>query len=189
MTAYGVFVEEYPFTIFSLQIFTTKTMRTLTIFVTALLFVTFSCGKQRVETGSIAIANMKIDAMNKHDLEALGNLYSDSARIQSVGFETTEIGPPGIRGVYKRYFASTPDLKFEVTKMTTTNDFVVIEYTSSGTMQQSPLEAVVPEYMIGKKYALKNCTRMDIKDGKIIAEMTYFDQLSFLRQMGFFEQK
>gem|GEM_PF-6925352 len=38
--------------------------------------------------------------------------------------------------------------------------------------------------MIGKKYTLKNCTRIDIKKGKIAHEMTYFDQLAFLRQVG-----
>ncbi|HWA35189.1 MAG TPA: nuclear transport factor 2 family protein [Cyclobacteriaceae bacterium] len=132
---------------------------------------------------------MKFEAMNSHNLDALGNLYSDSARIQSLGFEPTEIGPAGIKGVYTRYFASTPDLKFEISRITTSDESVFIEYTSSGTMQQSPLEAVIPAYMIGKPYTLKNCTRIDVRDGKIVAEMTYFDQLAFLRQMGFFEQK
>lgn len=131
----------------------------------------------------------KMESMNAHDLDAIGKFYADSAKIQSLGFELTEIGPEGVKGVYNRYFASTPDLKFEVTRMIVTGESVVVEYNSSGTMQQSPLEAAVPEYMIGKKYTLRNATRMDFKDGKIVSEMTYFDQLSFLRQMGFFDQK
>jgi steroid delta-isomerase-like uncharacterized protein len=156
------------------------------------LFTTLlSCADRRPgdQVDANFIVEKKFEAMNKHDLEALGNLYSDSAHIQSTGFEPTEIGPQGIKGVYTRYFASTPDLKFEVIRTTINSESIVIEYTSSGTMQQSPLEAVVPAYMIGKPYTLKNCTRIDVKDGKIVAEMTYFDQLAFLRQMGFFDQK
>ncbi len=148
-----------------------------------------ACSEKAPQTRDADIATSKLEAMNNHDLVALGKLYADSARIQSVGFEATELGPDGIQGVYKRYFASTPDLKFDVDRITTADGSIVIEYTSSGTMQQSPLEAVIPEYMIGKKYTLKNCTRIDVKDGKIVAEMTYFDQLAFLRQMGFFDQK
>jgi steroid delta-isomerase-like uncharacterized protein len=134
------------------------------------------------------IVDAKIDAMNQHDLDALGKLYADSARVESVGFEKIETGPEGIRGAYKRYYASTPDLKFEINNIIYGDHSAVIEYSYSGTMQQSPLEAVIPEYMIGKKYTLKTCTRIDVANGKIVREMTYFDQLAFLRQMGFFEQ-
>ncbi len=158
-------------------------------------FIAISCANRNssdTATASAALEALvlkKMEALNAHDLDAIGKFYADSAKIQSLGFEQTETGPEGVKGVYKRYFASTPDLKFEVTRMITTNETVVIEYNSGGTMQQSPLEAVIPEYMIGKKYTLRNVTRMDFKDGKIIGEMTYFDQLSFLRQMGFFDQK
>ena len=40
-----------------------------------------------------------------------------------------------------------------------------------------------------KKYLLKNIVRIDIDGNKITGEYTYFDQVSFLKQMGFFDQK
>jgi steroid delta-isomerase-like uncharacterized protein len=154
-----------------------------------LLFSVWLIAACHPSTGELQkIATDKIEAMNRHDLGALGKLYADSATIESIGFEKIEIGPAGIQNAYTRYFSSTPDLKFEVTKLTLSDQSAVIEYTSTGTMRQSELEATIPDYMIGKKYTLKNATRIDIKNGKIIREMTYFDQLSFLRQMGFFEQ-
>jgi steroid delta-isomerase-like uncharacterized protein len=158
---------------------------------TILTLVLIACGEKPTMPGEEEkqIALLKIAAMNQHDLEGIGKFYADSARIQSTGFEPTEIGPSGIQGVYKRYFTSTPDLRFEISRITTTEGAAVIEYTSAGTLQQSPLEDVIPAYMVGKKYTLQNCTRIDIKDGKIVSEMTYFDQVAFLRQMGFFDQR
>jgi len=45
-----------------------------------------------------------------------------------------------------------------------------------------------PDYMRGKKYSLQNCTRMSIMNGKITWQVSYFDQVAFLKQVGFFEQ-
>ena len=105
-----------------------------------------------------------------------------------MGFEKIEIGPEGIKGVYTRYFESSPDLTYDITNITLNDHTAVIEYTSTGTMRQSQLEATITDYMIGKKYSLKHCTCIDFQDGKIIREMTYFDQVSFLRQMIYFDR-
>lgn len=114
------------------------------------------------------IAKARIETLNNQNLEALGNLYADSAKIESVGFDKVEIGPAGIRGAYTRYFASSPDLKYEITRITLDDQSAVIEYTSTGTMVQSGLEATIPDYFVGKKYTLKNATRIDVENGRII---------------------
>ncbi|MDE3058809.1 MAG: ester cyclase, partial [Bacteroidota bacterium] len=79
------------------------------------------------------------------------------------------------------------DLKYEMTHEVIGKNSAVVEYSSSGTLENN--EKGVPAYMRGKKYVLKNCTRMDFENGKIVSEATYFDQVSFLKQMGYFEQK
>jgi steroid delta-isomerase-like uncharacterized protein len=132
------------------------------------------------------IAEDRIQLMVNHDPDGLSHLFADRARIESVGFPEAKIGPAGVREAYGRYFKSTPDLTYHVTHRVFGENSVVIEYTCEGTLQG--LEDGVPAYMKGKKYSLVNCTRMDIKNGLIVYEMTYFDQVSFLRQMGFFEQ-
>jgi hypothetical protein len=72
--------------------------------------------------------------------------------------------------------------------MTVGTDAVVLEYSSSGTMTQSELEVAIPDYFRGKPYTLHHATRITVKGGKITSEMTWFDQVAFLRQMGFFDQ-
>ncbi|MDP4216657.1 MAG: hypothetical protein Q8927_10675 [Bacteroidota bacterium] len=36
---------------------------------------------------------------------------------------------------------------------------------------------------------LQTCTRLDIRGGRIAKQVNYFDQVAFLRQVGFFDQK
>jgi len=37
-------------------------------------------------------------------------------------------------------------------------------------------------------YSVKSCTVLEIRNGKIIADISYFDQVAFLRQVGFFDK-
>ncbi len=125
-------------------------------------------------------------ALNKHDLDQLTLDYSAEAPILSVSWDGAKNGPPQIRSAYARYFHTSPDLKYTITKITYGDNSATIEYESTGTML-SP-EKGTPAYMNGKKYTLKNCTVMQFKDNKIVYESTYFDQVAFLRQVGFFDQ-
>jgi steroid delta-isomerase-like uncharacterized protein len=133
------------------------------------------------------IARARVATMNKHDLQGLSQLFADSAKVESVGFDVARKGPAGVREAYTRYWNTSPDMTYALTSIVAGDHDVVVEYTSVGTMN-SP-EKGEPEYMRGKKYTLRNCTRMTIENGKIIREMTYFDQLAFLRQVGFFEHQ
>jgi len=45
-----------------------------------------------------------------------------------------------------------------------------------------------PDYMEGKKYMLQCCAIFVIKNNKIIKETNYFDQVAYLRQVGFFDK-
>lgn len=89
--------------------------------------------------------------------------------------------------MYTRYFASTPDLWYNVTHIINAGENIVVEYTSAGTLSNP--EGNTPTYMKDKKYTLNYCVVFTIKNGQIIKEVDYFDQVAFLRQVGFFDQK
>jgi steroid delta-isomerase-like uncharacterized protein len=122
-----------------------------------------------------------------YDTVALANMYSDTAFIESPNWEGTKRGPSAIREIYSRYFTTSPDLLHKLINVFTNDNTVVIEYTFSGTMVDP--EKGSPAYMRGKKYTLKACSRMNIQNGKITGQSYYFDQVAFLRQVGFFDQK
>jgi steroid delta-isomerase-like uncharacterized protein len=134
----------------------------------------------------LALVNQKFAAMNKHDISAIAKLYADNAIITSPNMEKAETGQKGISAVFGRYFTTSPDMVYTISRILTGDSSVTVEYTFSGTMKH--LEASVPQYMLNKAYSIKCCNVMEIRNGKITADESYFDQVAFLRQVGFFDQ-
>jgi steroid delta-isomerase-like uncharacterized protein len=133
------------------------------------------------------LINALFKAMNQHDSIAIAGFFADSATLESPNWEGTQKGKQAVTTVYSRYFKGTPDLTFNVANMVACDTVVVVEYTFAG--QFSNPEGSSPAYMKDKKYSLKGITRYNIHGGKISAAVSYFDQVAFLRQVGFFDQK
>ncbi|MFI5153347.1 MAG: nuclear transport factor 2 family protein [Chitinophagales bacterium] len=150
------------------------------------IWVAMGCSYSRT-TEDKKIAQDWISVLNRHDTTALGNFYDDSVTIESPNWEGKKKGIKEVKMTYGRYFTSTPDLQQEITLITATDSVLVLEYLSRGTLKN--LEKDIPDYMKDKKYTLQNCTRMIIRNGKIVDQKTYFDQVAFLRQVGFFDQR
>jgi steroid delta-isomerase-like uncharacterized protein len=163
-------------------------MRTTHVAAIAVILVVLSftgCTPKEAKKDLIMdIVHAKFDAMNRHDADSLALLYSDSATIESPNWEGVIIGSGQVHDTYARYFKSSPDLKYTITHVVEGTNGVTVEYTSEGTLENN--EPGVPPFMRGKHYVLKNIVRMDIQNNKIVNEATYFDQVSFLKQMGFF---
>ena len=150
------------------------------------IFILIVCSLQAQVLTVPEVIKTEFSLMNNHDVEKMSALYMDSASIISTGIDEIEKGPTGIKNIYSRYFKSSPDLYYEITGIIYNDTAAAVQYTSKGTM--TTLEESVPAYMRGKKYELKNCTIFTIIHGKIAKEITYFDQVSFLKQAGFFEK-
>lgn len=133
-----------------------------------------------------SVVDEHFKALNKHDVNAVVDGYDHDADISSPNWEGVKTGADAITEVYKRYFASTPDLAYKVNNIINAGDNIIVEYTTSGTLSQP--ESGTPEYMRGKKYSLNYCAILTVKRGKITNERDYFDQVAFLRQVGFFDQ-
>ncbi|MBS1531361.1 MAG: nuclear transport factor 2 family protein [Bacteroidetes bacterium] len=125
-------------------------------------------------------------AINAHDVKTIASEYAVDAQIFSPNWEGAKNGAEGATEVYSRYFKSTPNLVYTITNTINVGNTVVIEYTFSGTLSNP--EAGTPDYMKGKKYTTQGCAVFVLKDNKIVKETDYFDQVAFLRQVGFFDQ-
>ncbi len=123
---------------------------------------------------------------NLHDSVAAAAMFANHAELYSPNWSGAEIGQKGATAVLHRYFVSTPNLQFHITHTIYSNNEAVVEYTATGTLLHG--EAGTPAYMIGKQYILKEITRFTFADNLIISSVTYFDQVSFLKQVGFFDQ-
>lgn len=125
-------------------------------------------------------------AINAHDVKTIASEYATDAQLFSPNWEGAEKGIEGAKGVFTRYFKSTPDLAYTVINIINAGNTAIVEYKFSGTLSNP--EAGTPDYMKGKKYTLLGCAIFVLKDNKIIKETDYFDQAAFLRHAGFFDQ-
>jgi len=155
-----------------------------TLCITMLSTIAFA--QSHNSTKAAALINNLFDMMNKHDSIAVASFFADSAHIESPNWEGVQTGKQAIITIYSRYFKGTPDLHYTITYTTATDDAVVVEYTFAGTFSNP--EGSSPAYMRDKKYDLKGCTRFNIHNNKITTSVSYFDQVAFLRQVGFFDQ-
>lgn len=151
------------------------------------LFVSLVTAGYSVCGQSSKLIDDHFKALSNHDVKAIAAGYADSAKVYSPNWEGAKTGPAGVTEVYTRYFASTPDLAYKVIDVINAGQNIVVEYTSGGTLSNP--EGSTPAYMKDKKYTLNYCAVFTIKNGKIIKETDYFDQVAFLRQVGFFDQK
>jgi steroid delta-isomerase-like uncharacterized protein len=162
-----------------------KGIFTCWVFVTFSMCACCSCESQTINNKSLATEWINI--LNAHDTTGLSRLYSDSAKLASPNWEGFIAGRDAVKQTYSRYFSSTPDLQHSINNILSTDSAVIIEYTFYGTLLNP--EHNTPEYMRGKKYSLNACTVMSIRNRKITKQQTYFDQVSFLKQVGFFDQR
>lgn len=140
----------------------------------------------RAFSQSSSLIDEHFKALNAHDVKALASEYADDAQVFSPNWEGAKVGPAGITEAYGRYYKTTPDLAYKVINIISAGENVIVEYSWTGTMSKP--EAGEPAYMEGKKYTLHSCVIFVIKNNKIVKETNYFDQVAFLRQVGFFDQ-
>jgi steroid delta-isomerase-like uncharacterized protein len=150
------------------------------------LFVLLLLAAANAYSQSSKLIDDHFKALIGHDVKAIAAGYDDSCKVYSPNWEGAKTGVAGITEVYSRYFSSTPDIVYKVMNIIYAGENIVAEYTSGGTLSNP--EGATPDYMKGKKYMLNYCAVFTIKNNKIIKETDYFDQVAFLRQVGFFDQ-
>ncbi|HZX59415.1 MAG TPA: nuclear transport factor 2 family protein [Mucilaginibacter sp.] len=156
------------------------------VFVILCFAVLSLLGTQRIFAQSSRTIDEHFKALNSHDIKAIAAGYAADAQVFSPNWEGAKAGPDSIAEAYRRYYKTSPDLIYTIVNTITTGNSVIVEYSWTGTM--SDPEQGEPEYMRGKKYTLKACTIFILRDNKIAKETDYFDQVAFLRQVGFFDQ-
>lgn len=107
------------------------------------------------------------EAFNRHDIEAMVDLYAEDARLESPEDPFLIIGKEGIKKHYSEFFGMIPDVKDEVKNIVVGEDKVAVEFVSTGTI---PSESGEPQ-----KFELKIATIFEFKGGKITRDATYYD--------------
>lgn len=153
-----------------------------------LILLIFSCHACLSKTTQAQkTVNRFFTAVNAHDTIAIARLFSADSKGESPNWGSVQTGGNDIAHEFARNFAGDSILKLNITNIIDAKNSIIAEYDFSGRISSTAPE--VPAYMHGKSYDFKACSIFDISGDKITRIRSYFDQVAFLKQMGFFEQR
>ncbi len=126
-----------------------------------------------------ALALEMIDKVNTRDIDGFRELLhpdytyrgADGVKIASVD--------AGV-AVVETFTKAFPDLKLTVTNQYTDGDVTVLEFIGTGT-HEAELQGIPAT---GKKISVNVIDVVAVKDGKVIGEREYYDQLGMMQQLG-----
>jgi predicted ester cyclase len=92
-------------------------------------------------------------------------------------------------GYQQRFVTAFPDIHFEVLHAFAEGDHVLVHWTASGTHAER-LATVVGETIppTGRRARVSDALLTEVRDGKVVRQWGYWDQLSLLAQLGITEQ-
>jgi len=124
-----------------------------------------------------------IDSFNAHDMSGWAARLAPgySGDYPGVSGANTQMA----RAFNEAFLPAFPDLTFNVVRTLCQGDTVVIEWTAGGT-QDGPLtsatgQVIPPTHRSG---VIHGVLISDVKDGQIVRERTYWDQMELLAQIG-----
>ena len=97
-----------------------------------------------------SVAQSRIEAYNRHDLEGIAALYAQDARVFDPPDRLRDSGIEQIRQTYARRFSSAPRTKLAVAQRMTEGNFVVERETETGSDGRSASAIVISEIRDGK---------------------------------------
>ncbi len=115
------------------------------------------------------------EAFNRHDTNALVELYSEDARIRSSGDIEPRIGREVVREIYDGHFENIPGVHDAVQNIIAEGDQGSVEFIASW---DQPTDDDP-----NARGNLRIATFITVKNGKIIQDITYFDRMELAEKM------
>jgi steroid delta-isomerase-like uncharacterized protein len=128
------------------------------------------------QLSNIEIIKITFDAFNDRDFERANPYVHEDLEWTEVPSGNVFRGREGLQAEYKSWLRAFPDGKVEITNMIDGGDWVVAEYTVTGTNTgpfHGPDGTEIPPS--GNKIALQACDVMHLRDGRVTGGRGYFD--------------
>ena len=126
-----------------------------------------------------ALAAEMIEKVNTRDIEGFREMLHPDFTYQEAGGPVQKGVEIGV-GVVESFTTAFPDLKLTITNQYTDGDVSVVEFTATGT-HQGELDGIPAT---GKAVTVQVVDVVSVRDGKIVGEREYYDQLSLMQQLG-----
>jgi steroid delta-isomerase-like uncharacterized protein len=129
------------------------------------------------------------DAWNVRDLDAQADATAPDGVITIVGTGDVFEGPEGTRKYAQSWISGFPDGQVTVDNILADGDRVVVEYTGRGTHTGTLETSMGPIAPTGRSVTIKLCDVVELVDGKIARQRSYFDTGSIMAQLGLLDQQ
>ncbi len=123
-----------------------------------------------------AIAEQWIAAWNSHSPDKLLSLFSDNVLYEDVAYGEVSHGKAELRKFAADEFDGVPDLELKLLRSAIHNGHGTIEWSFTGTDKGV--------YKTGKKFTVRGVSVIDVRDGKIVRNLDFYDSGTIMRQVG-----
>jgi len=123
-----------------------------------------------------AIAEQWIAAWNTHSPDKMLPLFADDVFYEDVAFGVPSHGKTELRKFAADEFAAVPDLELKLMRADIHGGHGTIEWTFSGTDKDV--------YKTGKKFSVRGVSVIDVREGKIVRNLDFYDSGTIMRQVG-----
>jgi steroid delta-isomerase-like uncharacterized protein len=132
---------------------------------------------------ALEVARQYDEAFDAQDPEGRRALVAPDMEAVLPGGMTLR-GPDQIHEVEKAFWEALPDGKIDVENWFSAGDTVVVEGTLTGTHRGTFRAPSAEVRASGNQVNLRFASVKQIREGKLVSERLYFDQLEFLQQIG-----
>ena len=133
-----------------------------------------------IEDANIRLVMDHFAAESKHDYAATLLTLADDIEYRIVAHDLILTGKAGATHYYDEWWRAFPDVTIEVERIAAAGEWVVAECVSAATH----LGAFMGLPPTGRRLRSHVCAVIRVRDGKMVEETVYYDQLERLRQLG-----
>lgn len=123
-----------------------------------------------------AIAEQWIAGWNSHSPEKMLPLFADDIVYEDVAFGEISHGKAEVSKFAASEFEAVPDLELKLLRAEIHGSHGTIEWSFSGTDKDI--------YKTGKKFSVRGVSVIDVRDGKIVRNLDFYDSGTIMRQVG-----
>jgi steroid delta-isomerase-like uncharacterized protein len=133
---------------------------------------------------NVTVARTFHQSWDDRDPDRGASVIADDCEFVDVPRGELQLGPQGYKHDYERWRTAFPDGTVKITKVIAEGDWVVVEFTNSGT-NTGPLRTAIGDFPpTNRRIEVSYCSVMQIKNGKVISGRDYYDASTILRQLG-----
>jgi len=136
------------------------------------------------EQENIQIVRKTFDNLNKHNVDVNDQMIAENAKFEATGAPGTMTRDQG-RMYVSSFVNAFPDIRFEVKDIIAQGDKVAASWVVKGT-HKMPLttqsgSSIPPT---NRSVTVPGCTFYELRNGLITRQEIYWDQVTFLTQLG-----